>query len=127
MPEWKVLLVEDDEPSRYIYRSILEHHGFEVWEARTAGHAFDLLRDRLPDIVVVDIGLPGVDGFEVLERLRADPRTSSIPTIVATVYVFPQDEARALQAGCRLFLKKPLEPGRLLAAIRSELGIPSPG
>jgi CheY-like chemotaxis protein len=121
MSPWKVLLIEDDEASQYLYATVLEHHGFEVWIAPSARLAFDLLRERLPHVVVVDIGLPEVDGFEVLAQLRADPRTAAIPAIVATVHVFPEDEVRARLAGCRLFLKKPLQPTALMEAIRQVL------
>ena len=108
-----VLLVEDDDASQYIYATVLEHHGFSVLPARTGLHGLELLKGTIPDVVVLDIGLPGIDGFEFLERMRADPRTAGIPVLVVTVHVFEVDLERALAAGCNLFLKKPLRPSVL--------------
>jgi CheY-like chemotaxis protein len=128
-----VLLIEDDKASRYIFGTALRHYGFTVLEAATALHAFEILRTQRPDVIVVDLGLPGIDGFTVLERLREDPQTAGIPTVVATVHVFPDDEERARRAGCKLFLKKPVSPRSLVAEIQRLLGkdggggLPSPG
>jgi CheY-like chemotaxis protein len=108
-----VLLVEDDEASQYIYATVLEHYGYSVVPARTGPHGLDLLQGTLPDIVVLDIGLPGIDGFGFLERMRADPRTARIPVLVVTVHVFDVDMERAHAAGCDVFLKKPLRPALL--------------
>jgi two-component system, cell cycle response regulator DivK len=113
-----ILLIEDDDATQYIYGTALRHSGFEVLEARTAEHAFELLLDHTPDAIVVDVGLPGLDGFAVLERLRGDPATRRIPTVVVTVHVFPQDEARARAAGCDLFLKKPVTPRVLVGEVQ---------
>jgi two-component system, cell cycle response regulator DivK len=113
-----VLLIEDDAASQYIYTTALNHVGFEVWQARTAERAFEFLRERLPDVIVIDIGLPGMNGFDALERLKQDERTSAFPAIVVTVYVFPENQSRTRRAGCDVFLKKPLEPSRLIEEIR---------
>ena len=112
-----ILLVEDDESARYIYGTVLKHYGYEVLHARTADGGLALLREQRPDAIVLDIGLPGIDGFEFLKRIRADPETSRLPVIVATVHVFAADEEKARDAGCDVFLKKPLEPANLLRAL----------
>lgn len=125
-----VLLVEDDAASQYIFGTILTHHGYEVLYARTGGQALKMLRGDLPDAVVLDIGLPEIDGFELLGHVRADPRTADLPVLVATVHVFENDQARAVEAGCDVFLKKPLEPTLLIAEIDRLLGrdgAPAPG
>lgn len=116
-----ILMVEDDHASRYIFGTVLRHHGFEVVEAITARSAFEQLEQRSFDLIVLDIGLPQVSGFDFLEALRGDPRTAHLPVIVATVHVFPEDEKRARDAGCSIFLKKPLWPHDLLAAVIAEL------
>lgn len=112
-----ILLVEDDEAAQYIYGTVLRHYGYQVLHARTADGGLSLLRDERPDAVVLDIGLPGVDGFEFLERVRADPETARVPVIVATVHVFAAEEEKAREAGCDVFLRKPLEPANLLKAL----------
>ena len=119
-----VLLVEDDEASRYIFGTILTHHGYSVRYARSGPQGLQRLEEELPDAVVLDIGLPGIDGFELLERIRADARTRSLPVVVATVHVFEADQRRAAAAGCDVFLKKPLEPTNLLHELDRLLGRP---
>ena len=117
-----ILLVEDDESSQYIFGTVLRHYGYQVLLARTVEGGLALLRERMPDAVVLDIGLPGVDGFHFLERVRGDPATERLPVVVATVHVFAADEERAREAGCDIFLKKPLEPARLLETLERLLG-----
>ena len=117
-----VLLIEDNEAALHIFSTILRHAGYLVLQARTGSEAFRHLETELPDVAVVDIGLPGVDGFEVVARLKAESRTREIPIVVATVHVFPTDEARALELGCDVFLRKPVEPLRLVAAVDGLLG-----
>jgi CheY-like chemotaxis protein len=112
-----VLIVEDDEASRDISGTILAHHGFEVTFARTVEEAMQCLRGRLPDAVIVDLGLPETSGFELLEWIRASESTRDLPVIVATVHVFPEDQRRAVAAGCDVFLVKPLEPTRLVTEL----------
>jgi CheY-like chemotaxis protein len=112
-----VLLVEDDDASQYIYATVLTHYGYTVVSARTGVRGLELLQDALPDAVVLDIGLPGIDGFEFLERVRNDPRTAHLPVLVVTVHVFDADVERARSAGCDVFLKKPLKPALLAEEI----------
>jgi CheY-like chemotaxis protein len=119
----QILMIEDDRASRYIFGTILRHHGFEVLEAASARSAEEILERTLPELIVLDLGLPHVDGFEVLKKIRADPRTAAIPVVVVTVHVFPEDEARARAAGCSVFLKKPLAPNMLAETVLKELGI----
>ena len=116
-----ILLVEDDESAQYIYATVLRHHGHAVLVARTGDGGLELLAEHPVDAVVLDIGLPGADGFEFLRRIRAEPATAKLPVLVATVHAFAADEERAREAGCDLFLKKPLEPARLLRALEEAL------
>jgi CheY-like chemotaxis protein len=122
LPPKTVLLVEDDEASQYIYTTVLAHHGYSVVSARTGTHGLALLRETLPDVVVLDIGLPGIDGFDFLKQVRAEPRTERLPVLVVTVHVFDADAARARDAGCDLFLKKPLRPALLAQEVGRILG-----
>lgn len=112
-----ILLIEDNEAALHIFSTVLQFSGYEVLQARSGSEGFRILEARLPDAVVVDIGLPVLDGFEVLERLRSQTRTRDLPVVVATVHVFPADEARARALGCDVFLRKPVEPLKLVAAL----------
>ena len=112
-----VLLIEDDDASQYVYGTVLAHHGFTVVPARTGLLGMAALEGPLPDVVVLDIGLPGLDGFELLARIRANPRTADLPVLIVTVHVFEADQARAQEAGCDVFLKKPLQPALLAAEV----------
>lgn len=114
----RILLIENDEASLDIYGTTLRHFGYDVWESRSAEAALRLLdRDR-PDLVIVDLGLPGMDGFEAIGEIRSDPRTAGLPIVVCTVHSFPWDEERARSAGSDVFLEKPVPPQRLLEEIR---------
>jgi two-component system, cell cycle response regulator DivK len=109
-----VLIVEDDEDSRFVYRLILEKQGFEVETARTGHDGLRLARERLPNAIVMDVSLSGIDGWTVTERLKSDPETAGIPVIIVTAHAFPEDADRARTVGCEGFLTKPCEPRRVL-------------
>jgi CheY-like chemotaxis protein len=121
-----VLLIEDDDASQYVYSTVLTHHGFTVLAARTGLLGMELLEGPLPDVVVLDIGLPGLDGFELLARIRANSRTADLPVLVVTVHVFEADQARAQEAGCDVFLKKPLQPALLATEVERILACTPP-
>jgi CheY-like chemotaxis protein len=113
-----VLLIEDDDASQYVYSTVLAHYGYAVTTARTGLLGMELLDGPLPDVVVLDIGLPGIDGFEILSRIRADARTAHLPVLIITVHVFAADQERAAAAGCDVFLKKPLQPALLATEVQ---------
>jgi len=117
-----VLVVEDDPAAMYIFGTILRHRGYEVAEARNGGQALLRLGERVPDLVVVDIGLPGMDGFDLTRRIRSAEATRDLPVVVCTVHVYERDEAAAREAGCTVFLRKPLEPSVLAATIEQLIG-----
>jgi CheY-like chemotaxis protein len=118
----KVLIVEDNERNLKLVRDVLGYAGFEVLEARDAEAGIELARVRAPDVVLMDINLPGMNGFEALAALRADARTASIPVLAVTAYAMKDDRARILAAGFDGSLEKPLDvralPGRVEALIR---------
>jgi CheY-like chemotaxis protein len=117
-----VLLVEDDRDGRRLYASWLEQVGFHVIEAHNGLQALELAVDRRPDIVVTDLNIPGIDGYELTRRLKNDPRTDGIPILAVTGYVpFTQDPARADRAGCDAILSKPCSPEDLEHTIWSLL------
>lgn len=127
MPSATIVLIEDDEASQYFYGTLLRRHGYTVRSARFGKAGLRSVRDDPPDVVVLDLGLPELDGFEVLRQLKHDPATRHIPVIVVTVHVFEHDRAQAMDAGCDEFLSKPLPPSELLAAVERTLERCGPG
>lgn len=113
----RVLIVEDDSDSQYIYRIFLDHHGFEVLSAGTSQEGIRLARESKPDVILMDVSIPGMDGWTTTRLLKREPGTSSIPVIVITAHAFPEHRERAREAGCDGFLSKPCE----LARIKEEI------
>jgi two-component system, cell cycle response regulator DivK len=115
-----VLLVEDDQDGRRMYTEWLTGSGFRVSQAHNGLQALERALDLLPDVVVTDLNIPGIDGFELTRRLKHDPRTRDIPVIAVTGYAaFAADPERARRAGCDVVLPKPCSPDELESAIRS--------
>jgi CheY-like chemotaxis protein len=114
-----VLLVEDDREGRLLYADWLAAAGFRVEQTHNGLQALERAFDLLPAVVVTDLHIPGIDGYELTRRLRADRRTSAIPILAVTGYgPFTQDPSRADRAGCDAILEKPCSPEDLEAAIR---------
>jgi len=118
-----VLVVDDLAEQREIYRTILLHEGFRVLEAGDGDTALSLARAHVPDVVLLDICLPDVDGFEVIRRLKADPRTSRIRIVLLTATAVAEDAVDG--AGYDEYLAKPVQPSEALEAVRRHL--PPPG
>jgi CheY-like chemotaxis protein len=115
-----VLLVEDDREGRRMFADWLTRAGFHVDEAHNGLQALERALDVTPDVVVTDLNIPGIDGFELTRRLRLDPRTREIPVLAVTGYAaFASDPGRARRAGCDAVLPKPCTPGALETAIRA--------
>jgi CheY-like chemotaxis protein len=117
-----VLLVEDDQEGRRLYAEWLTDAGFHVEQAHNGLQALDRAFSSQPDVVVTDLDIPGIDGFELTRRLKQDPRTCDIPVLAITGYApFASDPGRVLRAGCDAVLPKPCSPDDLETAIRSLL------
>ena len=117
-----VLLVEDDGPGRRLYAEWLTGAGFSVRQAHNGLQALEHALESIPDVVVTDLNIPGIDGFELTRRLKQDPRTRAVPVVAVTGYAaFQADPARAIRAGCAAVLEKPCSPDDLEAAIRTLL------
>lgn len=99
MPKGTILLVEDQAGFRRVYRDVLESEGYEVLEARDGEEGLAMVKDRKPHLVLLDLGLPKIDGFEVLKRMRADTETAKMPVIIFSVLGDPQDVKRGLEMG----------------------------
>lgn len=116
-----VLVVEDDPSNRALLGRLLAREGYEAIEAIDGPSALEAVALRTPDLVLLDIGLPGIDGLEVCRRLRADPATLTLPVILLTGRSSVEDVIVGLDAGADDFLTKPFNAGELLARIRSAL------
>lgn len=117
-----VLIVEDNEDNLVIYSTILRHSGFTVVEARDGQAGIDAARMEHPAIILMDVSIPVVDGWEATRRLKADPETSAIPIIALTAHALASDRQKATAAGCDGYIAKPAEPRVVLAAVRRHLG-----
>jgi two-component system cell cycle response regulator DivK len=117
----RVLLVEDNPHNRKIFSGMLTHSGFEVVEAEDGHQAIAEMARRLPDIVLMDLSIPGIDGWEVTRRFKADPRTKAIPIIALTAHAMRGDEERAREAGCDHYLAKPVSPKKVVEEVRKLL------
>ena len=109
----RVLVVDDEPDVLLLCRLNLEQRGHEVLEAANGDEALDLARDGTPDLLVLDLMLPGIDGYQVLQSLRADERTSKIPVLVLTAKSLQADRERSRQLGAAAFLTKPFLPDEL--------------
>jgi two-component system cell cycle response regulator DivK len=112
-----ILLVEDDQLNCDILARRLSRRGFRVVTAATGEEAYALAREESPGAVLMDVGLPDIDGWEATRRLRADPRTHDLPIIALTGHIMPDEREQALAAGCDDFHGKPVEFARLLEQI----------
>jgi two-component system, cell cycle response regulator DivK len=117
--ELLVLLVDDYADNRDIYVQFLTYSGLRVEEAENGHQALDKAFELRPDVIVMDLSLPGLDGWEATRRLKGDPRTRGIPVIALTGHALAGHSKGALDAGCDVFITKPCLPERLLDEIRA--------
>jgi CheY-like chemotaxis protein len=112
-----VAIVEDDENTREVFRTILEYKGMHVFEAVDGEEGLAVIRRQHPDVVLLDLGLPGIDGRAVARALKADPSTADVPIIVVTAAAEEDTRHWAIHLGCDDFLEKPVELRTLTAAV----------
>jgi two-component system cell cycle response regulator DivK len=106
----RILLIEDNEQNRYLARFLLERHGHTVIVAGTGPEGLALAASERPDLILLDIQLPGMDGHEVARTLKADPVLRSIPIVAVTSYAMPGDREACLAAGAEGYIEKPIDP-----------------
>ena len=112
-----ILLVEDNNDNRVIYRRAFEHFGYTVIEALDGEQAIRVARESLPDLILMDISIPRLDGWEVTRILLGDETTRHIPIIALTAHALPADRARGAEIGFARYLTKPIEPRRVLEEV----------
>ena len=117
----RVLVVEDNERNLKLVRDVLQFAGFDVLEARTGEQAVDVAVAERPDVVLMDLRLPGIDGDEALRRIRSSASTVAIPVIALTASVMKEDRARVMTAGFDGYLEKPISVRDLAAQVRTYL------
>ncbi len=118
----RILVIEDHEDNRRIVRDLLTRVGhYELLEATTGEEGIALAERERPDLILMDVQLPGVDGYEATRRIKANPALTRIPIIAVTSYALSGDEARAQAAGCDDYVAKPFSPRMLLAKIGAHL------
>jgi two-component system cell cycle response regulator DivK len=117
----RILIVDDNVQNLKLARVILANEGYEVWTAADAEDALALLRTSRPEVILMDIQLPGMDGLQFTRQLKADPSTRSIAVIALTAYAMKGDEEKALAAGCDGYVSKPIDTERLPEIVRTHL------
>ena len=121
----RIVVVEDNEKNMKLFRDVLEASGFETVEATTGQQAIDLTVEHMPDLVLMDIQLPDIDGIEALGRLRADERTASIPVLVLTALAMDGDRERFLAAGFDDYISKPVDIVSFIATVKRHVEVRS--
>ena len=118
----KILIVEDEEGTRETWQDFFQGSGYDVFEAGDGQQALDMIRMNRPDIVLLDLRLPGMDGYQVCQRLKGDPLTSNIPIIMVTAFLTgASDTVRGLEYGADDYLSKPVDLDVLAAKVKSVL------
>lgn len=120
----RILMVEDTEDNRQIIRDLMEAVGYELLEAHDGAAGVAMAVEHKPDLILMDIQLPVMDGYETTRRIKADPGCSRIPIIAVTSHALSGDEAKTRAAGCDAYVAKPFSPRELLGKINALLAGP---
>ena len=113
MSDKNVMVVEDNEKNRKLMRVVLKAKGYNVIEATTGEEALNLLNNQKPDIILMDIQLPGIDGLTLIKQIKASVVTKDIPIIAVTAYAMKGDEQKILDTGCNAYVSKPINTQEL--------------
>jgi len=117
----RILVIEDHEENRRLLRDLLTSFGYELVEAVTGEDGVIAAENERPDLILMDIQLPGIDGYETTRRIKANSALNSIPVIAVTSYALSGDDIKAFAAGCDGYVTKPFDPADLLEKIREYL------
>ncbi len=117
-----VLVIEDSVDNMELMRRLLEEDGYKVLEAETGQQGFDVALEVRPDVILLDIQLPDIDGLEVLRKIRSSEIDGDIPVIAVTYYAMAGDLERMMAAGCDGYIEKPIDPDKFVDQIREILG-----
>jgi two-component system, cell cycle response regulator DivK len=117
----KILIVEDNEQNLYLSTFLLEKQGYDVIQARNGQEGLDTADVERPDLILLDIQLPVMDGYEVAQRLKQAQETQSIPIVAVTSYAMAGDRDAVLAAGCEGYIEKPIDPDRFVEQVKGFL------
>jgi len=115
------LIIEDNDDNMALISFILHKADFDLLEARTGEVGVELALQHKPDVIILDIQLPGIDGYEVLRRIRASEIDGSIPIVAMTSFAMTGDRERLLAAGCDGYIEKPIDPNKVIGQIRTAM------
>ena len=118
----RIVVIEDHEENRRLLRDLLTSFGYELIEAVTGEEGLVVAKAEGPDLILMDIQLPGIDGYETTRRVKQDPSLRRTPVIAVTSYALSGDDVKAFAAGCDAYVTKPFDPAELLEKIREHLG-----
>ena len=113
----KILYIEDNEQNLYLVTFLLEKHGYEVHAARDGQEGIDTAARVLPDLILLDIQLPHMDGYAVAHQLRSNPDLAEVPIVAVTSYAMAGDRDKALAAGCNGYIEKPINPDSFVTEV----------
>ncbi|OHC01504.1 MAG: two-component system response regulator [Planctomycetes bacterium RIFCSPHIGHO2_12_39_6] len=113
MPDKNVMVVEDNEKNRKLMRVVLKAKGYNVIEAATGEEALNILKNQKPDIILMDIQLPGIDGITLIKQIKGTTNLQDIPIIAVTAYAMKGDEEKIMEAGCDAYVSKPINTQEL--------------
>ncbi len=122
MSDKKILLVEDNPVNRRLAEFLLRSQGYQVRAATNAQEAFDTIKAERPDLILMDVQLPGMDGLEATRKLKAEPTTRDIPVVAVTSYAMKGDREKALAAGCSGYITKPIDKDTFVQEVATVLG-----
>ncbi len=114
----KVLIIEDNENNLYMMRFIMAKLGHEVLEARDGAAGVDLAKKKRPDLILMDIQLPLLDGYSATRRIREDDALKEVPIVAVTSYAMVGDREKAIEAGCTAYVEKPINPAGFIEVVK---------
>jgi two-component system cell cycle response regulator DivK len=117
----EILIIEDNEQNLYLATFILEKHGYTVAQARDGEEGISLASSLRPILIILDIQLPGMDGYEVARHLKASAETKDTPVVAVTSHAMVGDRERALEAGCEGYIEKPINPETFMSEVEQHL------
>ena len=117
----RILLIEDNEQNRYLVTFLLQARGWEVVHAADGPAGLALAGDIAPALILLDIQLPGMDGYAVARALRTNPKLAAIPVVAVTSYAMSGDRERCIEAGCTGYLEKPIDPQTFVSEVEAML------
>ncbi|MDP2368884.1 response regulator [Rhodoferax sp.] len=118
----RILLIEDNEQNRYLASFLLQARGWEMVHAEDGPSGVELARQVDPTLILLDIQLPGMDGYAVARALRVDPKLAAIPIVAVTSYAMPGDRERCMAAGCNGYIEKPIDPSTFATEVERFAG-----